>query len=73
MVHYVFRLAELYTAFAMIKAVRKNIAGSGLDSAFIEEEIIGPATVEQVKAGKHMRRSVEAYVKLYLAFFSSYI
>ena len=72
-VHYVFRLGELYTAFAMIKAVRKYIAGSGLDSAFIEEEIHGPATVEQVKAGKHMKRSVEAYVKLYLALFRRYI
>ena len=71
--HYVFRLGELHVVFAMLKAVGKYIDASGLASAFIEEEIPGPGTVEQVKAGKRIKRSVTAYLILYLAHFRRYI
>ena len=68
-VHYVFRLGELHVVFATLKAVARYIDASGSDSAFTKEEILGPATVKQVKAGKHMKRSVGAYLTLYLGLF----
>ena len=49
----------------MLKAVGKYIDDNGLDSAFIEGETLGLAIVEQVKAGKHMKKSVEAYLALF--------
>ena len=42
----------LHVVFATLKAVGKYIDANGSDSAFAEEEILGPATVKQVKAGK---------------------
>ena len=46
----------------MLKAVGKYIDGSGLDSAFIEGDILGIAIIEQVKAEKHTKRLVESYL-----------
>ena len=39
----------------------------------MEAEIYGPATVEQLKGGKHMKRSFEAFLTLYIALFQLYI
>ena len=72
-VHYAFRPGKLHLVFAMLKTAEKSIDSSGLDSAFVEGDILGPATVEQVKAGKHVKRSIEAHLTLYLALFSRYI
>ena len=72
-VHYAFRPGKLHLVFAMLKAAEKSIDSSGLDSAFVEGDILGPATVEQVKAGKHVKRSIEAHLTLSLALFSRYI
>ena len=57
--------SDLHVLFAMLKAVGKYIDDNGLDSAFIEGETLGLAIVEQVKAGKHMKKSVEAYLALF--------
>lgn len=43
----------------MLKAVGEYIDGSGLDSAFIEGDILEIAIIEQVKAEKHTKRLVE--------------
>ena len=44
----------------MLKVLGKYINNSGLDQAFEEPEIYGPATIEQIKIGKHMKRTFEA-------------
>ena len=56
-VHFVFRLGELHSVFAMLKSIGKYINNSGLDQAFIEAEIYGNATIEQIKGGEHMKRA----------------
>ena len=70
---FVFRLGELHTVFAMLKSIGKYIDNSGLDQAFIEAEIYGNATIEQIKGGKHMKRSFEAFQRLYVTLFQLYI
>ena len=45
--------------FAALKTLGKIIDGSGLDQSFIEARIYGSNTVEQIKNGKHMKRSCE--------------
>ena len=69
----VFRLGELHSEFAMLKSIGKYIDNSGLDQAFIEAEIYGNATIEQIKGGKHMKRSFEAFRTLYVTLFQLYI
>ena len=54
-----FRLGELHVVFVMLEALEKYI-NSGLDQAFAEAAIYGSATTEQMKYGKHMKKSFEA-------------
>ena len=70
---FVFRTGELHIVFAMIKSIGKYIDSSGLDQIFIEANIYGPATMEQIKGGKHMKRSVEAFMSMYTALFHLYV
>ena len=45
---FVFRLGELHILFAMLKVIGTNINFSDLDEAFIEANIYGPATLQQI-------------------------
>ena len=66
-------MGELHVVFAMLKVLGKYINNSGLDQAFEEPEIYGPATTEQIKIGKHMKRTFEANTTLYVAPFCVYM
>ena len=68
-VNYVFRLGDLHIVFAVLKAIGKFIDNGGLDNCLIESGIYGPATMEKIKGGQHMKRSIEAYFTLYIALF----
>ena len=70
---FVFRMGELHVVFAALKCIGKFIDNSGLDAVFIEAGIYGPTTVEQIKGGKHMKRSLEAYTTLYIALFLQHV
>jgi len=70
---FVFRTGELHIVFAMIKSIGKYINSSGLDQIFIEANIYDPATMEQIKGGKHMKRSVEPFMSMYTALFHLYV
>ena len=65
--HFVFRLGELHTVFAMLKVLGKYIEESGLDQIFLESGIYGENTLKQILGEKHMKRSIEAHTTLYLA------
>ena len=67
------RLGELHIVFAMLKALGKCINNSGLDQAFVEPEIYGLATIEQMKNDKDMKKSCEASATLYVALFCVYM
>jgi len=69
---YVFRMGELHIVFAMLKSIGKYIDSSGLDQLFVEADIYGLAVLDQIKGGKHMKRSFEAYMALYNALFQIY-
>ena len=60
--NFVFRLGELHVVFAFLKVVGKYIENSGLDQVFIESGVYGPPTLNQILQGKHMKRSIEAYM-----------
>ena len=53
--------------FAVLRTLGKIIDGSGLDQSFIEARIYGPNTVEQIKSGKHMKRSFEGFWTFYVS------
>ena len=66
---FVFRMGELHIVFAFLKC----IGNSGLDEIFVESGIYGPQTLEQMKGGKHLKRSFEAYLTQYNALYELYI
>ena len=53
----------------MLKVIGKNINFSGLDEAFIEANIYGPTTLQQIIGGRHYKRSFEAFLALYMSLF----
>lgn len=57
----------------VLKTIGKYIDQSGLDEIFRVTGIYGPATLEQIKSGKHMKRSFEAFHTLYTALSNIYI
>ena len=70
---FVFRMGELHIVFASLKCIGKFIDNSGLDEIFVESGIYGPQTLEQIKGGKHLKRSFEAYLTLYIALYELYL
>ena len=67
--NFVFRPGELHIVLAFQHASGKYIENSGLDQYFIDCDIYGPVTVNQILNGKHMKRGMEAHMVLYQAFF----
>ena len=51
---FIFRMAELHVVFTVLKVLGKIINNSGLDLSFEEAGIYGPATLCQIKEGKHL-------------------
>ena len=52
--NFVFRLGELHIVFAFLKTIGKYIECSGLDQIFVEANIYGSTTLDQILNGKHM-------------------
>ena len=71
--NFVFRVGELHTVFASLKATGKYIDESGIDQSLIEADIYGPTTIQQIKEGKHMKRGIDAYTTVYLALYKLYL
>ena len=70
---FIFRMGELHIVFIALKTLGKIIDGSGLNQSFIEARIYGPNTVEQIKNGKHMKRSFEGFLMLYVSPYKIYL
>ena len=68
---FVFRLGELHILFAKLKVIGKNINFSCLDEAFIEVDIYGPTTLQQVTGVN--QRSFEAFLTLCTSLFQLYV
>lgn len=67
------QLESLKEMFRLFKALGKYINNSGLDQAFTEPEIYGPATIDQINNGKHMKKSFEANSTLNVALLCMYM
>ena len=70
---FIFRMGELHIVFATLKNLGKIIDESGLDQSFIEARIYGPNTVEKIKNGKHIKRSFEGFLTLYVSLYKIYL
>ena len=53
---YIFRLGELHTVFAHLRAIGRYCQNTGIDDAWISSDLIGPCTVRQVLTCSHMKR-----------------
>ena len=70
---FIFCMGELYIVFAALKTLGKIIDGSGLDQSFIEARLYGSNTVQQIKNGKHMKRSFQGFLTLYASLCKIYL
>ena len=71
--NFIFCMGELYTVFCMMKVLGKIIDAIGLDMSLSIADIYGTTTVEQIKSGKHVYRSFEGYLTLYLSLYKIYL
>ena len=71
--NFIFRMGELYIVFCTMKVLGKIIDASGLDMSPSIADIYGTATVEQIKSGKHVYRSFEGYLTLYLSLYKIFL
>ena len=71
--NFLFWLGEIYVVFAMLKALEKYIKKNGPHQAFPQLVIYGPATSEQKKNEKHMKRCFEANTTLCTTQFCLYM
>ena len=62
-------MGELHIVFPALKTLGKIVDASGLDQSFIEAKIYCPNTVEQIKNSKHMKRSFEGFLTLYVSLY----
>jgi hypothetical protein len=67
--NFLFRPGELHTVFASLSALGKYIEGSGLDQAWTEAGMYGPATVNRVLDGKTYYLAIEAHTITVMALY----
>ena len=63
------RLGELHTVMAALRALGTSIENSGIDDAWIEGDIYGPATTRQILKCSHYKRSLCAHIHTYMALY----
>ena len=64
---YVIHLGELHACMAIIRAIGTAIENSGLDDAWTEPNIYGPAIVRQILSCNHYKRAVAAHMITYMS------
>ena len=69
----VFRLGELHLVFAFLKTISKYNECSGLGLIFVQANIYGSTTLDQILNGKHMKRAMDAYMVEYIALYKLYV
>ena len=63
--HLVFRLGELHTVMAALRAIGSSIEDSGFDEAWVEAGIYRSTTKHQILEGNHMKRALTAHSMTY--------
>ena len=65
--NFIFRFGELQIVFAFLNVIGKYIQCSGIDQVLIEAGNYGTTTLGQILEGKHMKRTMEAHMVIYLS------
>lgn len=63
------RLGELHVVMCAMRALGSSIENSGIDDAWIEGDVYGPATTRQILKCTHYKRSLRAHIYLYMALY----
>lgn len=69
---YILRPGELHTVMAMLRTIGSFIDNSGVDSAWIQSNIYGQSTCNQIINGNHVKRGLKAHIMTLLALFHLY-
>ena len=65
--HLVFRIGEMHTIMASLRALGASIDGSGFDEGWIEAGLCGSTTTRQLLEGNHMKRALTDHSITYSA------
>lgn len=68
----ILRAGELHVVIAELKTIGVYIENSGVDMAWIESDLYGPATVKQILEGNHVKRGETAHLVTLQSFFMLY-
>ena len=63
------RLGELHAVMAALRALGTSVENSGIDDAWIEADVYGPATTRQILKCTHYKRSLRAHIYSYVALY----
>lgn len=63
------RMGELHVVMAALRALGTSIENSGIDDAWMEADVYGPATTRQILKCTHYKRSLRAHIYSYIALY----
>ena len=63
------RLGELHVVMAALRALGTSIENSGIDDAWVEADVYGPATTRQILKCSHYKRALRAHMYTYMALY----
>lgn len=63
------RLGELHVVMATLRALGASMENSGIDDAWIEADVYGPATTRQILKCTHYKRAIHAHIYSYVALY----
>ena len=58
---WILHIGEFHTVLCALRALGSTIENSGIDDAWVESGLYGPATVRQIIEGKHMKRALKVH------------
>ena len=59
--HMIFRIGEMHTVMASLRALGTSIEDSGIDDSWLEADLYSPQTVRQMLESNHMKRALTAH------------
>ena len=66
-------MGELHTVFCTKKVLGKIVHANGLDMSLSLEDIYGTIAIEQINSGKHVYKSFEGCLTLYLSLYKIFL
>ena len=63
------RLGELHTVMAALRTLGTSVENSGINDAWTEADVYGSATAGQILKCAHWKRTLRAYIHMYIALY----